>query len=188
MNWLSFARALREHANTAAVRWSPPSGEPLSVLWGMYSNLQCANKRDAWRSMFKQSRRHFLILLCIVFHWLRTGTGGGLLWMRWWISGFRKMRGISWLAANLLATQEGICSAHYLVIVFTKIRVFRWILYWNRSIQYGTDQLWTYFSAGFVSRFSKSSCWCYIISQQLYFRVWPNSLLCKNCVPSTYSK
>jgi hypothetical protein len=30
--------------------------------------------------------------------WLRTGTGGGLLCIRWWTFGFHKMRGISWVA------------------------------------------------------------------------------------------
>jgi hypothetical protein len=40
---------------------------------------------------------------------LRIGTGGGLLWVRWWTFGFHKMRGISWLADNLLASQEGLC-------------------------------------------------------------------------------
>jgi len=28
---------------------------------------------------------------------LTIGTGGGLLWTRWWTFGFRKMRGICWL-------------------------------------------------------------------------------------------
>ena len=32
--------------------------------------------------------------------WLRIGTGGGHWWVRWWTFGFRKMRGISWLAAE----------------------------------------------------------------------------------------
>jgi hypothetical protein len=35
-----------------------------------------------------------------------TGTGGGLLWMRWWTFGFHKMRGISSAAKDLLASQE----------------------------------------------------------------------------------
>jgi len=35
---------------------------------------------------------------------------GGLLWVRWWTSGFHKMWGISWLAEELLASQEGLCS------------------------------------------------------------------------------
>ena len=32
--------------------------------------------------------------------WLRIGTGGGRLWVRWWTFGFHKMRGISWLAVK----------------------------------------------------------------------------------------
>ena len=38
--------------------------------------------------------------------WLRIGTSGGLLWMRQWTFGFHKMRGISWLAKKLLASQR----------------------------------------------------------------------------------
>jgi hypothetical protein len=30
--------------------------------------------------------------------WLRIGTGGGLLWIRWWTFGSHKMRGVSWVA------------------------------------------------------------------------------------------
>ena len=41
---------------------------------------------------------------------LRIGTGGGLLWRRWWTFGFHKMRRISWVAEDLLASQEGLCS------------------------------------------------------------------------------
>ena len=37
--------------------------------------------------------------------WLRIETGGGHLWIRWWSFGFHKMRGISWLTANRLASQ-----------------------------------------------------------------------------------
>jgi hypothetical protein len=40
---------------------------------------------------------------------LRIRTDGGLLWMRQWTFGFHKMRGISWLAENHLASQEGMC-------------------------------------------------------------------------------
>jgi hypothetical protein len=41
--------------------------------------------------------------------WLRIGTGGGLLWIRWWTFGFHKMREIPWLNEDLLASQEGLC-------------------------------------------------------------------------------
>ena len=42
--------------------------------------------------------------------WLRIGIGGGRLWMRQWTSMVHKKRGISWLADNRLASQEGLCS------------------------------------------------------------------------------
>jgi hypothetical protein len=42
--------------------------------------------------------------------WLRTGTGGGLLWMWKWSFGYRKMGVNSWPAEELLASREGLCS------------------------------------------------------------------------------
>jgi hypothetical protein len=42
--------------------------------------------------------------------WLRIGTGGWLMWMRWWTSGFHKMLWSSWVAAQLAASQEGLSS------------------------------------------------------------------------------
>jgi hypothetical protein len=42
--------------------------------------------------------------------WLRIETGGRDLWMRKYTSRFHKMWGISWQAANQLASQEGLCS------------------------------------------------------------------------------
>ena len=44
------------------------------------------------------------------FIWLRIGTGGGLLWVQLWTFRFHKMKGKSWPAENLLASQEGLCS------------------------------------------------------------------------------
>jgi hypothetical protein len=35
---------------------------------------------------------------------------GGLLWTRYWSSRFHKMRGSSWVAAQLAASQEGLSS------------------------------------------------------------------------------
>jgi hypothetical protein len=42
--------------------------------------------------------------------WLRTGTGGGRLWMQKRNFGFHKMRGISWLVEEMVASQEGLRS------------------------------------------------------------------------------
>jgi hypothetical protein len=45
--------------------------------------------------------------------WLRIGTGGGLLRMRWWTFVFHKMRRISWVAYDVLASQERLSSVEY---------------------------------------------------------------------------
>jgi hypothetical protein len=47
---------------------------------------------------------------------LNTGTDGGLLWMWWWTSRFHKMAGISGLAEDRLASQEGLCYIELVVI------------------------------------------------------------------------
>jgi hypothetical protein len=49
--------------------------------------------------------------------WLRIGAGGGLLWMREWTFRFHKMWGISWLAENRLASQEGLCCVEWVSIL-----------------------------------------------------------------------
>ena len=36
--------------------------------------------------------------------------GGGLFWIHQWTFGFHKMWGMSWLAENLLVSQEGLCT------------------------------------------------------------------------------
>jgi hypothetical protein len=35
---------------------------------------------------------------------------GGLLCIRWWTFGFHKMQRISWVAEDVSASQEGLCS------------------------------------------------------------------------------
>jgi hypothetical protein len=39
--------------------------------------------------------------------WIKMGSSGNLLWTRKWTFGFCGRRGISWLAEQLLASQEG---------------------------------------------------------------------------------
>jgi hypothetical protein len=41
--------------------------------------------------------------------WLRIGTGGRLLCIRWWTFGFHKMREISWVAEDQITCYEGSC-------------------------------------------------------------------------------
>jgi len=52
----------------------------------------------------------------------RTGTGGELLWMRKWTFGFHKMRGISWLAEELLHFQEGVFSMELAIMYCISLR------------------------------------------------------------------
>ena len=57
--------------------------------------------------------------------WLRIGTGGGLLSIRWWTFGFHKKKRISWVAEELLASQKGVCSME-LVSNFVYIFIAPW--------------------------------------------------------------
>ena len=65
-------------------------------------------KRQLWR---RKGRWEDNIKICLQeigwqawtgLIWLRTGTGDGLLWTRWWNFGLHKMQGSSWLAEKLL--------------------------------------------------------------------------------------
>ena len=65
--------------------------------------------RCRWEDNIKMSFRQLGWRACTEPVLLRIGTGGGLLWMRWWTFGFHKMREISWLAEDLLAPHIGLC-------------------------------------------------------------------------------
>jgi hypothetical protein len=47
--------------------------------------------------------------------WLKIEAGYRLLWMLWWTFRFHIMRGISWLAWNLLGSQEGLCFVELVI-------------------------------------------------------------------------
>ena len=55
--------------------------------------------------------------------WLRIGTGGWLLCIRLWTFEFHKMRGISWVAEDVSASQEGLCSMELssLIVVLKEV-------------------------------------------------------------------
>ena len=55
--------------------------------------------------------------------WLRIGTFIGFLWMRWWTFELHKIRWISWLAEELLACQEVLCSVD---LLFSVLQVLAW--------------------------------------------------------------
>ena len=42
--------------------------------------------------------------------WTLIGICGGLLWMRYWTFGFNKRRSISYVASNLLDSEDGLCT------------------------------------------------------------------------------
>ena len=85
---------------------------------GVYRVL--VGKPEGKRLLGKPRRRWEGILKWILRKWargpwtglicLRIGTGGGHFWMLQRTFGFHKMREISWLADELLASQEGLCS------------------------------------------------------------------------------
>jgi hypothetical protein len=47
---------------------------------------------------------------CVILSIFLLFSGGRLLWKRHWTFGFHKMRGTSWLAGWLLASQKGLYS------------------------------------------------------------------------------
>ena len=56
--------------------------------------------RRRWEDNIKMDLQEVVGVVGTGWSWLRIGTGGGHLWVRWWTFGFQKMRGISWLAAE----------------------------------------------------------------------------------------
>ena len=67
---------------------------------------------DGWIILGWISRR-WNVGLWTGLDWPRIRTGDVRLWVRWWTFVFREMRGISWLAANQLAAQEGLCTMEW---------------------------------------------------------------------------
>jgi len=71
-------------------------------------------KREGKRPLGRRKKNVRIILKCISkkrdrrtcsgLMWPRIETSGGLLWKQQWTFGFHKMRGISWLAVELLAS------------------------------------------------------------------------------------
>ena len=84
----------------------PNNWEVKGKVW---SRFWCGNlsERDHWgdqdvdgRIILRQIYRKWEGVVVSGGSWLRIGTFGGRLWVRWWTLGFHKMRGISWLAAK----------------------------------------------------------------------------------------
>ena len=60
----------------------------------------------------------------------RIATGGKPCRRRWWTAWFHKMLDISWLAKELTASQEGLCSMQLESFLFT----FSEINFWRKNI------------------------------------------------------
>jgi hypothetical protein len=54
--------------------------------------------RHRWEGNIKMGFRKWDVGVWTGSMWLRIGTSGRNLWIRYWTFGFHKMRGISWLA------------------------------------------------------------------------------------------
>jgi len=105
--WRVAANILNKQSRTADEGWSS------SLMFG-----QRANNSSPWKTFVTEySQDHWgdpdvdwrMILRWIFgkwegvetgWSWLRIGTDGGHLWIRWWTFGFYKVGGISWLAAE----------------------------------------------------------------------------------------
>jgi len=82
-------------------------------IWHVWSKVFVANlrARSRWntaRKLQENIKRVWENVVGII--WLRVGASGGLLWARSWTFGFRKLRGISWLAVELAASEERLGS------------------------------------------------------------------------------
>jgi hypothetical protein len=80
--------------------------------------------------------------------WLRIGTGGGFLWMRWWTSGFRKKWGISWLAEELLASQDGLWYVEWTAEDTLQVFVTEELIQYARCLNCGIDHYFVCHSRG----------------------------------------
>jgi hypothetical protein len=76
--------------------------------------------------------------------WLRIGTGGWLLWVRWWTFGFHKKRVISWLCDDLLASREVLSSME---LVFPPQ---------SKHSQSATKEQWVTFVRTIITRYYKN--------------------------------
>ena len=97
--------------------------------WRVECVARTGNRKDAYRVLVEEEERanwestgvdeitmlKFIFKTwnggpCTILILLRTGARLALLWIWEWTSGFRKMRGISWLAEDPLISQGGLFS------------------------------------------------------------------------------
>ena len=105
-------RESAQHSSIADFKneWSFTSS-PAYVFQACTGPFFSLNVLGIRNSIFRQPRWIFRKWEGVVrtgWSWLRIGTGGGHLWIR-----FLKMRRISWIAENPLASQEGLCCMEW---------------------------------------------------------------------------
>jgi hypothetical protein len=95
-----------------------------STHWGVLRNaykFQAGNLngRNLCEIILKKSG----VRVWIESNWPRTGPIGGFLWTRLWTLGFHQSWGICWPCGRLSASQDGLCSAEYVLkISFSSIQ------------------------------------------------------------------
>jgi hypothetical protein len=99
----TFRNKIRFHGEELLAHLPTPKLEdhPLLAVRDCLFNIFVANLHIGGRSSVRSLRTRHAVVTGI--H-LPHVTGGGHLWVRLWTFGFHKMRGISWLAANRLAS------------------------------------------------------------------------------------
>ena len=111
------ANVLNKQWRTADKGWSFSLGgkarcwQRLTITKDTYT--KCTHEPRTWTDTLVRHKRrktdNWDVGMWTGSSWLRIGTGGRHLWMRYWTFGFHTMRGNSWLAENRLAYQEGLC-------------------------------------------------------------------------------
>jgi hypothetical protein len=94
--------------------------------------------------------------------WLRTGTAGGLLWVRWWTAGFHKMQRICWLGEELLASRWLTVSEFINYSRKSKLQVSRaWkqLFTFNQTHNTAYSFWWICATESFVVRCLRHSSW-----------------------------
>ena len=89
-----------------------------NVHKSVWSICHTRNTTNKFVLIYKINKVNNKNIFKLFIYWVRTNgvtivTGSGHLWMRWWTFGFHKMLGISWLAANRLASREGLCCTEW---------------------------------------------------------------------------
>ena len=77
---------------------------------------RCVRPRRRWEDNIKIYSQVVGWVAWTASIWLMIRTNGRLFWMRQRIPGLHKMRRISWLPKDRLASQEGLCSIELLII------------------------------------------------------------------------